>query len=59
VQRGFWWGELLERDYLELLDLDGRMDNIEMILQEFERESIDWIDLAQDSDRLRTPVNSV
>ena len=49
----------MERDHLEHLGLDGRMDNIEMDLQEFLWGDMDWIDLARCSDRLRTLVNSV
>jgi len=43
VHRRFWWGELMERDHLEHLGLDGRMGNIEMDLQEFlmERHGLD------------------
>ena len=53
------WGELMERDRLEHLGLDGRMDNIEMDLQEFGWGGMDWIDLAWVSDRMRTVVNKV
>jgi len=31
-RRGFWWGNLRERDHLESLGVDG--DNIKMDLQE-------------------------
>jgi hypothetical protein len=59
VYREFWWEEMMERDHLEHLGLDGRMDNIEMDLQEFGWGGMDWIDLARGSDRLRTYVNLV
>ena len=39
MRTGFWWGDLRERDYLEDLGVDGRID-----LQE-----VDW--WAQDRDR--------
>jgi hypothetical protein len=34
-------------------------DNIKMELQEVGWESMDWIDMAQDRDRLRALVNAV
>jgi hypothetical protein len=34
-------------------------DNIKMDLQEVGRESVDWIDMAQDRDRWRALVNAV
>jgi hypothetical protein len=34
-------------------------DNIKMDLQEVGWEGVDWIDLAQDSDRWRAVVNAV
>jgi hypothetical protein len=49
----------MERDHLEHLGLDGRMDNIEMDLQEIGWGGIDRIDLARGNDMLRTVVNSV
>ena len=34
-------------------------DNIKMYLQQMERGSVDWIDLAQDKDRWRALVSTV
>jgi len=34
-------------------------DNIKMDLQELEWEGMDWIDVAQDTDRWRALVNAV
>jgi len=55
---GFWWGDLRERDPF------GRPrrrweDNIKMDLQEVGCGGMDWIDLAQDTDRWRALVNVV
>jgi hypothetical protein len=35
------------------------MDNIKMDLREIRWGDIDWIDLAQDRDQRRAPVNTV
>jgi hypothetical protein len=35
------------------------VDNIKMDLREIGRDSMDWIDLAQDRDHLRALVNRV
>jgi hypothetical protein len=35
------------------------VDNIKMDLREIEWDGMDWIDLAQDRDRWRAPVNTV
>ena len=51
VHRGFWWGNLRERDHLEVQDLDWRI-----ILRWIFRKwvgGMDWIVLAQDRDRWR------
>jgi len=56
VYRGFWWGNLRERDHLEDPGVDGG-DNIKMDLQEVGCGGMDWIDVAQD--RWRALVNAV
>jgi hypothetical protein len=53
VYIGFWWGHLRERARRRW------EDNIKMYLQEVGCEGMDWIDLAQDRDRWRAPVNAV
>ena len=58
LYRIIWWGNLREREHLE----DPRLrweDNIKIDLQEEECEGMDWIDLAQDRDKLRALVNAV
>ena len=47
---GFCWGNLREVDYLEDLDVDGRI--ILSGFQEIVWEAIDWNFLAQDRDKL-------
>ena len=57
VCTGIWWGNLNERDYLEYPGIDGRI-----ILRWIFRKmdwGMDWIDLAQVSDRWRVLVNAV
>jgi hypothetical protein len=58
VNTGYWWGKPEEKTPL------GRPrrrceDNIKMDVQELGFGGMDWIDLAQDKDRLRALVNKV
>jgi hypothetical protein len=58
MHTGFWWGKLRERDHLE--DTGTRWeDNINMDLREVGWGCIDWIDLAQDSDRWQALTSAV
>jgi len=50
-------GDLSEKGHLEDPGVDG--DNIKMELEEVGLGNMDWIDLAQDSDRWRALVNAV
>jgi hypothetical protein len=51
----FWWESPKERDHLENRWEDG----IRMDLREMGWESVEWIQLAQDRNRLRAFVNTV
>jgi hypothetical protein len=52
---GFWWKNLRERDYLGDPGVDG--GNIKIDFQEASYGGMDWIELAQNRDRLRALVN--
>ena len=54
---GFWWGNLKERNYLEDLGADKRII-LKCIFKNWDG-LVDWIDMAQDGDRLRARVNAV
>jgi hypothetical protein len=56
VHAGFWWGDLRKGDHVKDSGLDGGI----ILKWIFERlvGGVDWIDLDQDMDRLRSPVNT-
>jgi hypothetical protein len=54
---GFWWGNLREREYLEDLDVGGRII-LTWILKKL-GAGMDWIDLDKYKDKLRALVNAV
>jgi hypothetical protein len=56
VRSGFWWGKLRERNFLEDVDLDGRI--IFKCIFKSLAGLMDWVDMAQDGDRLWDLVNA-
>jgi hypothetical protein len=57
VHTKFWWGNLREGDHLENPGLDGRMI-LKLIFEKWDGV-MDWIGMAQESDRCRAVVNAV
>jgi hypothetical protein len=57
MHTGFWWGHLREGDHLKDLGIYGRII-LQWIFKKWDR-SMDWIDVAQDTDRWRALVNAV
>jgi hypothetical protein len=55
---GFRWGNLRERYDLGDLGLDGRIIR-KWILRKWDVGDMDWIELAEDRDRLRARLNAV
>jgi hypothetical protein len=55
---GFWWGKLKERGHLGDPGVDG-MIVLRWIFKEMGWGGMDWIDLAQDTDRCRALVDGV
>jgi len=58
VYRGFWWGNLKERDHLEDLGIVG-ITILRWLFRTWDVVGMDWIDLAQDRDSWRALVNAV
>jgi hypothetical protein len=56
VYTGFWWGNLRERHNLEDQGIDGRII-LNWIFRKWDG-GMDWIDLAQNRDRWRAPVDA-
>jgi hypothetical protein len=57
MHTGFWWGDLREGDHLGDPGVDGRVTS-NWIFKKWDG-GMDWIELAQDRDRLRAFVNAV
>jgi hypothetical protein len=58
VYTGFWCANLRDRDHLGDPGIDGRI-LLRWIFRKCDVGGMDWIDLAQDSDRWRAVVNVV
>ena len=54
----FWWGGLRERDHFGDRDVGGTII-LRWIFRKWDVRGMDWIDLAQDRDRLWSLVNAV
>lgn len=48
----FWWGKLKRKDHLKRPKCRWQ-DNIKVYIKEMKLESVDWINLAQGTSRLR------
>jgi hypothetical protein len=57
VHAGFWWGDLRDGDHLGDPGVDGRTI-LKCIFQKW-GGGMDWIELAQDTDRWRALMNAV
>jgi hypothetical protein len=58
VCRGFWWGNLRERDHWGEPDVDGRII-LRWIFRKWEGSFGDWMELAQVRDGWRGIVSTV
>jgi hypothetical protein len=57
MHTGFWWGTLRERDLLEYIGVDLKII-VKLIFKKYNGE-VDWIDLAQDTDKWAAVVNAL
>jgi hypothetical protein len=57
VHRGFWYGDLMERDRLEYLDVDGRI-MVKHVLRN-RAGCVDWFGPAQDRYNWHAVVNTL
>jgi len=57
VITGVWWGDLIDRDHWEDLDVDGRK-LLKCNIQEVGWD-MDWMEMAQDRDRWRALLKAL
>jgi hypothetical protein len=57
VYTGFWWGDLRKRDHLGNAGIYGRII-LRWICRKWDMGGVDWIELAQYTDRWRALVNA-
>ena len=55
LHTGFWWGNVKGGDHLEDQDVYW-VDNIKMDHKEVDYEGVDWINLAEDSNKCHIVV---
>ena len=55
--KGFWWGNLRERDHLEDIEVDRRII-LKWVFKKWVA-GVDWIDVAQDRDKCCPLVTGV
>jgi len=58
VHTGFWSEDMMERDHLEDLDVDGRMI-LKWIFNKWNGGGKDWIALTPDRERWRALANAI
>ena len=58
VQKGFWWGDLREREHLGDPGVNGTII-LRWIFWKWDVGDMYWIDLAHDRDRWRAILNVV
>jgi hypothetical protein len=58
VHRGFWWGNMRDRDHLEDTGVNGSII-LKWVFHKYDEGSVDCINLSHDRDNYRALVNAV